>query len=256
MFTLGGTEFDKLWTVSNKEICMPQQLYNKVTSRLYLYFIPGVSANQVCPTRFAVCCASAHTPRCCLSPPVCNQALQMAKFMWEKDCRAGDTRGLCYADFHHLVIEVACSWCQFHTEKEYVQFLKTIQRILVPADLTDQYSALKTRMLSVIREKRTHRKTQAPTNDEVEQEIGELLTKASTFFMEVYSPKHSPSSGPSSPDGQRFQQLLHRNAYPRTRQVAPGFDGVEHVPEPETVPEDADSDREQESLVLASVAQV
>ena len=86
MLTLAGVKVDK-HSPSNVGTLMPQQLYNKITSRIYLFFIPGLSATQ---------------------------ALHIARFMWTLDCEdeARYCDGLSYEGFHNLIIDVACSWCQ------------------------------------------------------------------------------------------------------------------------------------------------
>ena len=172
---------------STAGVYIPRDLYNKITCRIYQFFIPGVSGKK---------------------------ALEIASFMWDLDLKDesrdiyGHCAGLSYEGFHNLIIDVACSWCQDHTEKEYLKLLNTIQCVIVPAELVEQYSQLKRSV-----QKRVRRKSRAGAPEDEEPEIEELPPEAVGASEEGF-PELSAGPGLESFDLQRMQQLLQRTSSP------------------------------------------
>eukprot|EP00667_Euglena_gracilis_P003614 EG_transcript_3623 len=169
LFAMGGLRFEELW---GSGLQMSFHTYCKVTSRLYLHFLCGISANL---------------------------ALQICKHMWvmdtkdagghppDNDPHARDVMAMTYDMFHEVMVDVACSWCTGHSEKETVDFFKEVARVVVPKDKADHYHALRNRMAAFL-SGNTRKKKDAHTGQQVEEEIEKLLAKATNFFEDVYDP--------------------------------------------------------------------
>ena len=112
---------------------------------------------------------------------------------------------------------------QDQTEKEFLKILKMVARIIIPGEVAEQYVQLKCKMNAG---RRTRQKTKSVTSEDVEQELQQLLTKASGMIQRAYSPPkpREESAGATTALSQEFERIkraVHRNASPKRIRAAP-----------------------------------
>eukprot|EP01012_Entosiphon_sulcatum_P046519 TRINITY_DN6254_c0_g1_i1.p1 TRINITY_DN6254_c0_g1~~TRINITY_DN6254_c0_g1_i1.p1 ORF type:complete len:750 (+),score=68.79 TRINITY_DN6254_c0_g1_i1:43-2292(+) len=122
----------KLWRIANwcwgidypqlsrcKECGLSLRAYLKLTSRLYLYFVPGITAPM---------------------------AMKIARSMWPIDVCAANADAdsspdgvLTYDAFCLLMNDFACSWSGLDTDTEYLSFTTHLGKVMLPKDIVTAY---------------------------------------------------------------------------------------------------------------------
>eukprot|EP01012_Entosiphon_sulcatum_P058047 TRINITY_DN8197_c0_g1_i2.p1 TRINITY_DN8197_c0_g1~~TRINITY_DN8197_c0_g1_i2.p1 ORF type:complete len:629 (+),score=69.18 TRINITY_DN8197_c0_g1_i2:43-1887(+) len=182
---------------------LPVAAYVQISCKFYGYFLPELS----------------HVT-----------AKNIAAAMWRTD--VGEEKELSFDAFCNFISDICCSWCDNDTEREYLQFIRVISRLLLSTEVIEEYMRrLKSaRSLARTRKQKRHKPVKevspcqeiinsiqaklnqlsestkfAEKKSETEEELGEhthnsaLLCSTEITTTERAKPERTPKPKPKRP---------------------------------------------------------